>query len=183
MTASAARRVRAIQPGRQTPEASLVVRPGETSARIEWLSREHAILAGEPTPGGGSDTVRSRLVLGPARRRAADGVLIREVLIDGWLVDVEVEAESRAALRDRAGRASSDLARSGPIEIRAELPGRVAHLLVEPGDLVVAGQPVAVIEAMKMLNEVRAPREGRVERVLATVKGSVELGDLLMILR
>ena len=46
----------------------------------------------------------SRLVVGAARRRVADGLVVREVLIDGWRVEVELEAEDRAALRDRARR-------------------------------------------------------------------------------
>ena len=88
--------------------------------------------------------------------------------VDGWRVEVEVEAESRAVLRTASGggptRGSSET-----IEIRADLPGRVSSLLVGPGDQVVAGQPLVVIEAMKMHNELRAPRDGQVER--AAVQG------------
>jgi biotin carboxyl carrier protein len=183
MRAVGAQRVRAIQPGRGSPEASRVVHPGEAAGRIEWGTDGRAILAEGPTSGGGADAVRTRLVFGPALRRAADGVVTQEVLVGGWLVEVELEAEHRAALRDRARRATESRTRGGPTEVRAELPGRVASLLVAPGERVAGGQALVVIEAMKMLNEVRAPRAGLVDRLAVTVGGSVELGDLLVILR
>ena len=161
----------------------LVAGPDETGARIEWLDREHAILAEEPPADGGPASIRTRLMIGPARRRPDDGVMVREVLIDGWRLEVELEAEGRAALRDRARRALSSHDFGGPIEIRADLPGRVSSLLVGPGDRVAAGQPLVVIEAMKMLNELRAPRDGQVERAAVQVNQAVELGDLLVVLR
>jgi hypothetical protein len=51
-----------------------------------------------------------------------------------------------------------------------------------PGDAVEGGQPLLVIEAMKMQNEVRAPRAGTVGRVAAAEGRPVELGDLLLVL-
>ena len=98
---------------------------------------------------------------------------------------------SRWRSRPRAGRscgtASGEACRraapAGTIEIRADLPGRVSSLLVGPGDHVVAGQPLVVIEAMKMLNELRAPRDGQVERAAVQVNQAVELGDLLVVLQ
>ena len=49
----------------------------------------------------------------------------------------------------------------------APMPGKVVRLLVEPGDKVQAGQGLLVVEAMKMQNEVRSPKTGTVERLLA----------------
>ncbi len=54
---------------------------------------------------------------------------------------------------------------------------------VEPGDAVEAGQQVLVVEAMKMQNELRAPREGTVERVGVAVGATIEVGDLLVVIR
>ena len=47
--------------------------------------------------------------------------------------------------------------------VKAQIPGRVVRLWVEEGDTVEAGQRLLAIEAMKMENEVRAPRAGTVE--------------------
>jgi pyruvate carboxylase len=58
----------------------------------------------------------------------------------------------------------------------------VASVAVAPGDDVAAGQQLLVIEAMKMQNELRAPRDGRVERVAVGAGTRVELGELLVVL-
>ena len=104
------------------------------------------------------------------------------MLIDGWRVEVELEADDRAALRDRARRGAD---RPGRDERAARDPGASCRAgssacSWRPGDLVDAGQPLLVIEAMKMLNELRAPRAGRVERVAVAAGDGVELGDLLV---
>ena len=46
----------------------------------------------------------------------------------------------------------------------------------------VAGQQVLVVEAMKMQNELRAPRAGRVERLAGAVGQNVDVGDLLVVI-
>jgi biotin carboxyl carrier protein len=153
------------------------------TARIEWLDGEHAILAEEPSAGAWPDPIRTRVMLGPVRRRTSDGIVIREVVVDGWHVEVELELELRASLRDRARRGVPAIGPGGPIEILAQLPGRIVGLSVGPGDAVVAGQQLLVIEAMKMHNELRAPRAATVERVAVAVGDGVELGDLLVVLR
>ena len=72
---------------------------------------------------------------------------------------------ARADLRDRATAAGRRPARHGPTEVRAIIPGRVVSVAVTAGDAVTAGQPLLAVEAMKMQNELRAPRDGTVERV------------------
>ena len=74
--------------------------------------------------------------------------------------------------------------RSGqrPLDVRAMIPGRVAAVAVVAGDAVTAGQTLVVVEAMKMQNELRAPRDGVVERVSVGVGETIDLGDLLVVL-
>lgn len=69
-----------------------------------------------------------------------------------------------------------------PVTVSAPMPGRVVKLLVEPGQVVQAGQAVAVVEAMKMENELLAPRAGRVERLLARAGDGVEAGGGLVVI-
>ena len=52
-----------------------------------------------------------------------------------------------------------------------------------PGDAVTAGDRLLAVEAMKMENEVRAPRDGTVERVAVGAGETVELGDVLVVIR
>jgi biotin carboxyl carrier protein len=63
------------------------------------------------------------------------------------------------------------------------IPGRVVAVAVVAGDEVEAGQTLLVIEAMKMQNELRSPRDGSVERVAVGVGETIDLGQLLVVLR
>jgi biotin carboxyl carrier protein len=65
--------------------------------------------------------------------------------------------------------------------IEAVMPGRVVRLLVEEGQEVEAGQGVLVLEAMKMENEVAAPRAGTVSTVKVAQGETVETGQLLAV--
>lgn len=134
---------------------------------------------GDAQPAGPARHVR----LGPVHRREGDGVEVREVVVDGWRVVVEVEPEARASLRERARRARSEGVAGGPVDVRAIIPGRIAAVNVASGDAVTAGQQLLVLEAMKMQNELRAPREGTVDRVAVAVGENVEVGDLLLVIR
>lgn len=64
--------------------------------------------------------------------------------------------------------------------VRAPLPGVVKGVLVKPGDTVKQGQAMAVLEAMKMDNEIYAPLDGVVREVHIAAGQSVLEGDLLI---
>ena len=114
---------------------------------------------------------------GPARP------LMVEVVVYGWRFELEVEDARRADLRERARRNRGTTTGTGePLEIHAMIPGRVVAVAVAPGDVVAAGQTLLVVEAMKMQNELRAPRDGTVERVAVGVGETIDLGDLLMVI-
>ncbi len=57
---------------------------------------------------------------------------------------------------------------TGSGEVVAPLPGLILKILVKEGDSVSEGQPVAVMEAMKMENEIESPVSGKVSRVLVS---------------
>lgn len=106
-----------------------------------------------------------------------------EVVVDGWRFELVVEDAEQARLRDRATSDRSAGASDGRLEIRAIIPGRIVDVRAVDGDHVDAGQPILVVEAMKMQNELRAPRAGTIEHVAVGVGSTVELGDLLAVLR
>ncbi len=62
------------------------------------------------------------------------------------------------------------------------MPGRVVRVLVAAGDTVAARQGVVVVEAMKMENELRSPKAGRVKDVAVTPGTSVEAGRVLIVI-
>ena len=69
---------------------------------------------------------------------------------------------------------------SGLQEVRALMPGKVVKLLVSVGDEVEAGAGVVVVEAMKMQNEMRAPKSGRVKRIHKAEGSTVGPGEALL---
>lgn len=69
---------------------------------------------------------------------------------------------------------------AGPAMVRAVMPGRVVKLLVAEGDDVVEGQPVVVLEAMKMENDIPAPKSGRVTAIRASAGQNVEDNEPLL---
>jgi biotin carboxyl carrier protein len=71
----------------------------------------------------------------------------------------------RVRLEAAQAVASKGRGPAGPEILRAPMPGKVVKLLVKVGDEVASGQGVAVIEAMKMENEMRAGRAGKVSAI------------------
>ena len=117
-----------------------------------------------PTPGRAASSPAPRSARRARRRRPAPPVRGRR----RWLA---VRARGRGrrpgpASASAPGAAASAAAHGGPTRGPCHHPGtgrrRVA---VDAGDAVVAGQQLLVVEAMKMQNELRAPRDGIVERV------------------
>jgi biotin carboxyl carrier protein len=94
-------------------------------------------------------------------------------------VTVGVETE-RSRLLQRAG-ASAAKAEHGTA-IVAPMPALVVRHEVTVGQEIVAGQGLVVLEAMKMENEIRSPRAGRVTALPAAVGKAVEKGEILVIL-
>jgi biotin carboxyl carrier protein len=96
-----------------------------------------------------------------------------------WVGSTCFTAELRdpRSLRGRA-RAGDD---HGPRKIVAPMPGKVVRLLVREGDDVGAGSGVAVVEAMKMQNEIKSPKKGTIQRILVSEGAGVNAGDVLAI--
>jgi biotin carboxyl carrier protein len=115
----------------------------------------------------------------PASRRRPAMV---EVIVDGWRFELEVEDEQRARLRSRATNDRADGAAHMLSELRAIIPGRVVSVAVSTGDRVSRAQPLLVVEAMKMQNDLRSPRDGVVARVSVAPGQTIELGDLLVVI-
>ena len=124
------------------------------------------------------------------RRTGAAGL---SLLIDHALADVSVVARGDTYLVDVGGRVHRvqllDARRAraaaapgaGEREVRAAMPGKIVAVLVEAGAAVTRGQGLIVIEAMKMENEVAAPRDGTVRELRVQPGQTVEAGELLAV--
>ncbi len=107
---------------------------------------------------------------------------IVEVVVAGWRFELAVDDAARAGLVERAQRTDNAQQGGGPLEVRAIIPGRIMEISVAVGDAVAAGQQLLVVEAMKMQNELRAPRAGTVERIVPGIGDTIDLGDLLVVI-
>jgi biotin carboxyl carrier protein len=81
----------------------------------------------------------------------------------------------------RARRGADSGGATGEQRILAPMPGKVLRVLARTGDEVTHRQPLVVIEAMKMENELSSPKAGHVKEVAVTEGQSVEAGRLLVI--
>ena len=70
----------------------------------------------------------------------------------------------------------------GTAEIVSPMPGKVVRVLVEQGNTVEAGAGIIVVEAMKMQNEMKAPKAGVVISINATAGATVNAGDVLAVI-
>ena len=84
--------------------------------------------------------------------------------------------------RSRHSSSAGNTSAGGPQRIAAMMPGKVVRVLVAPGDEVVEGQSVVVVEAMKMENEFRAQKPGTVKEVAVRPGSSVEAGKVLVVI-
>jgi len=140
-----------------------VVKPAE-DWHVAWVDSEHRIAR---LSNG------SRSLLAAVEGTGHDWVVTLrgrriEVAVRSWRERMLADAESAAA------------ARGGPIEIRATLPGLVVSVSCDAGSEVAAGDSLLTIEAMKMQNEVRAPRAGRVTHRAVGPGEAVATGALLL---
>ena len=98
-----------------------------------------------------------------------------EVLVNGRGLEIDVFDP-----RDlRSGNKASN--REGRQIVASQMPGKVVRVLVSVGDEVEQGQGVVVVEAMKMQNEMKSPKTGRIVEVRASADDIVAAGDVLLV--
>lgn len=102
------------------------------------------------------------------------------ITLGGAEVNAKIQDARKALVANLSGSTSRSVA--GPFRLRTQIPGRVVKVLVAVGDLVKEGQPLVVVEAMKMENEMRAPRDGAVAEISAIEGSTIEAGASLLVL-
>ena len=122
----------------------------------------------------------------PGDQPAARSFDIHMTPADGY-GQLLVNLQGRTVLATVNGRRTGHAADAGTlghgeIFITSPMPGRVVRVLVAPGEEVSARQGVVVVEAMKMENELRAPRAGRVKEISVPAGTSVEAGRVLAVI-
>jgi biotin carboxyl carrier protein len=144
-----------------------------------------SLLIGPPSPAASAGQVPPSPAASAARARRSYEVAVerrsngdRIVYVNGLAVPVSL-VDPRERLVRRRGSASAE---TGPRSIVSPMPGRIVKVLVREGDVVAAHQGLVVVEAMKMENELRAPRAGTVSAVKVVEGMSVETRAVLVTL-
>jgi pyruvate carboxylase subunit B len=160
---------------------------------VEWGGRTRTV---EIRGGPAGTTVLVDGVPHPADLRAIEGTDLHSLLLDARSVAFAARFEDGVAvlqLHDREVRVPVEDERSrearrltagakrsrGRGDVKSVMPGIVKEVRVAPGAAVRAGQPLLVLEAMKMENEIRSDRNGVVEAVHVKPGQAVEKGALL----
>ena len=147
------------------------------ASAVDWLRIGGAIAGGGA--GRYSLLINQRSYEVVVRRLEADdeGGQRYEVLIEGQPYTVRLEDERERALASLAGGAHE----SGDASVKAPMPGLVVNIPVALGDAVERGQTVAVLEAMKMENDLSSPRSGVVKEIKVSQGQAVNQGQPLVI--
>jgi biotin carboxyl carrier protein len=148
--------------------------PGDASGR--WNIR----IDGEPVAADACllrPGVLSLIINGAAHRVVLDAGLDEPALHLGAR-RVAWEADDPRSFRRRRRHGGAE----GPVTLKASMPGRVVRVLVERGAHVAAHQGILVIEAMKMQNELKSPKEGRVAELRAAPGDTVASGQALAVI-
>ena len=101
------------------------------------------------------------------------------ISVDGESYNVKVEDERLQELKKLKGE--DELTEE--VTVTASMPGLIIKIEVKEGDKVKAGQGLAIIEAMKMQNEVKAPKDGTIKQILVKKGMTVNGGDALLIIK
>lgn len=99
-------------------------------------------------------------------------VLMSDRMYEGTVLD-----ERAQLMLSRGGGGEEG---SGEISIRSPMPGLIVMVPVEEGQEVKKGQTVVILESMKMQNELKAPRDGTVQRISVQAGQSVEQKKVLI---
>ncbi|GGH03085.1 acetyl-CoA carboxylase biotin carboxyl carrier protein subunit [Silvibacterium dinghuense] len=153
----------------------VVLEPGEKAGQwqCEIDGRAYAVEA-QPAEAG----VLSLLIDGRSYRAALEeNGDETAVHLDGRRYEYRLDDPRSLKARRRRG-----VDHDGPKPIHASMPGRVVRVLAQKGDAVEAGQGVVVIEAMKMQNELKAPRAGTLSELSVAPGDTVAAGEVLAVI-
>jgi biotin carboxyl carrier protein len=100
-----------------------------------------------------------------------------QVYLRGAIYECNVSDPRSLRTRKKIG-----LADSGEQTLTASMPGKVVRIISQVGDQIKAGQGILVIEAMKMQNEVRSPKDGQLKKLLVRQGANVIAGEVLAVI-
>ena len=121
----------------------------------------------------GGDSIHSTIIDHPSSSNNSYTIMNK-----GELYQIELQGEMEKIHNARAGTEAV-----GRQVVQAPMPGVILKIYVKKGDEVKRGDPLCVLVAMKMENEIMCPRDGVVASVNTSKGASVESGTLLCVLQ
>lgn len=103
------------------------------------------------------------------------------VNVNGTSYEIEIELMGETASVQKAAEAPK--AAGEGEQVTSPMPGTILDIKVKTGDAVKKGQVLAVLEAMKMENEIMAGTDGTVTSVAVSKGSSVQTGDMLLTIK
>lgn len=157
---------------------------GQTAFSVEVLDKQHVSVNGKvmdvdfETISG--QPVYSLLLDGKSfEAYVYEGEEELQVLLLGRQYPVTVEDEREKRLKAAAGGGVVD---TGEFQLKAPMPGLVVSIPAQEAQPVKKGDVLLILESMKMQNELKAPRDGKVGRVRVKAGESVEQRQVLLTL-
>jgi biotin carboxyl carrier protein len=142
-----------------------ILGPGQVSVNGQLYEVDFQSVSGQP--------IYSLLVNGQSHQAHVypgdEGTL--QVLLRGALYTATIEDEREKRLKVAGGVGT---AATGEFTMRAPMPGLIVKVSVNEGDVVKKGDVLVILESMKMQNELKSPRDGKVARIQVKAGDSVE---------
>mgnify|MGYP002514885659 CR=1 FL=1 len=105
------------------------------------------------------------------------------VTVNGTVYEIELEELTGAApVSAPAAAPAPTAAPAGGEQVTSPMPGNILAVNVAAGDTVKRGQVLMILEAMKMENEIMAPKDGTVSQVLVQKGSTVDTGAPLVVI-
>jgi biotin carboxyl carrier protein len=163
-----------LEPGQRAGTFTVTIKDKSREIDASWIDADTVSLIDD---GGAAREIR----LHPHGDNRAVAVEIGGTVYEALVSRRKRERETDATGAVGATGATGALRAAGPMRVNAPMPGRVVRVLVAVGDRVKARQAVVVVEAMKMENELRTPKDGVVKEVLVAAGATVESGAVLVV--
>lgn len=163
----------AVEAGEQSTRVTVGVKGRKRVVDVSWVDADTLSLI---------DGSTAREVRISPRRDGVLGITFNGRTFEAVAVQRMGDGGAAAAPLAQIRAAAPPANMAGPATVKAPMPGRVVRILVTAGDRVKARQGVVVIEAMKMENELRSPRDGVVAEIRAVAGNAVEAGAVLVVI-
>ncbi len=151
---------------------------------LKFLQNRHNPDAFEPKPGVETEksAESAKQVKGPVvGSAAASAAASYTVKVDGKAYQVEVAPSGQVSqISPSSAQPATETTSSTGTDLNAPLAGNIFKVLVSVGDEITAGDPVIILEAMKMETEVRATQSGVVESIFINEGETVQSGQPLL---